>query len=183
MRQLPRPARRLRGLAEDGACMAGGGGFVASVRPCLPVRSPGSGNLIGRDLALYPQTGERRGTWRHVRGRRSVLRGPDESGPLGQLTVARRRRDNPSLASRNHGRAPLAGLSDARRRLPNKTGYGSLSLAVSAVTTSYTNALLPALLAPFGRSLRTGTPRYRAGDKIRYPAISDTGPTAGSRRR
>jgi hypothetical protein len=131
------------------------------LRPCLLVRSASSGNLIGRDLGFSPQSGGRRGTWRHVHRLWSVLHGPERrSGSLGQLTVARHRRDNPSLAAPKHGRAPLSGLSDARQRLSSNMGCQGLGLPVS-VAPSYTNALLPSLLAPFSRSLRKGSPRYR----------------------
>ena len=138
--QLPRPERLRR--SADGACVASDG----SCRPgptCVPMRSVGSGNLIGRDLGDFAAghaCSERS-------RRRSVLRG--------RLTAARPSRDTVPLPPAISVSAPLTGLSEARHGLRATTGRATITVGPSFATRS----------SPPSRSLRSrsrkGIPRYR----------------------
>ena len=144
-RQLPRPERRRR--SGDGACVAS----AESCGPgptCLPVRSVGRGNLIGRDLGDFAAgraDSERLRRW-------SVLRG--------RLTAARPERGTKPSPHRNVGSAPVAGLSEARFGLHRTTSRATLTVSSSFATRS----------SPPYRSLRSrlrkGTPRHRLVETV-----------------
>jgi len=115
---------------------------------CVPVRSVGSGNVIGRDLGDFAAG---RACSERSR-RRSVLRG--------RLTAARPSRDTVPLPPTISVSAPFAGLSEARYRLRGTTDRATLIVVPSFDTRS----------SPPYRSLRSrlrkGTPRYRSVDLL-----------------
>ena len=119
--QLPRPERLRR--FEGGACVASNGSY----RPgptCVPMRSVGSGNLLGRDLGDFAAghaCSERS-------RRRSVLRG--------RLTAARPPRDTVLLPPAMSVSAPFAGLSGARHGLHAITGRAAITVAPTFATRS-----------------------------------------------
>jgi hypothetical protein len=118
-----------RERSEDGACVAS----VGSCGPgptCVPVRSVGRGNLIGRGLSDFAA---RRACSERSR-RRSVLQG--------RLTAARPKRGTKPSPHRNIGSAPVAGLSEARFGLRTTTGR-----AIVTVSPSFATRFLPSLLA------------------------------------
>ncbi len=125
--QLPRPERLWR--SADGACVAS----VGSCGPgptCVPVRSVGRGNVIGRDLGDVAAS---RACSERSR-RRSVLRG--------RLTAARPERGTNPFPHRRVGSAPIAGLSEARFGRQRTTNR-----AILTVSPSFATRFLPSLLA------------------------------------
>jgi len=125
--QLPRPERLRR--FEGGACVASNGSYRLGPT-CVPMRSVGSGNLLGRDLGDFAAghaCSERS-------RRRSVLRG--------RLTAARPERETKPSPHRNVGSAPVAGLSEARFGLYTTTGRAMITVAPTFATRSFPIARL-----------------------------------------